>query len=235
MVEAETRLETNALLTQSGLLDVTRHCQGDAVITLNVGGKEFFTLRSTVASNQVLAEHVARAEANQEFTHGGRAVFIDRDPTHFPLILNHLRNKVSGLTYYSTRKSGLRASNTRKSRDYHVQLPKDLNQLRDIYVEAQHYRIEELRAASCEQNVIVTILSALGGGGSNPFDQATKLFQNLRLGLLTFGGVSTVAIGSQNTDMKKTMTTLFPVWFPPQKDDEESGLGKESSSTPAVA
>jgi BTB/POZ domain len=229
-------------------LHLTRHGKGDAVITLNVGGKEFSTLRSTVASNQVLAEHVARAEANQEFTHGGCAIFIDRDPTHFPLILNHLRNKVSGLSYYScssskkmTAMQAMRNNHTRKKKgDYHVQLPKDISQLRDIYVEAQHYQIYELEAASCEQNMIVTILSALGGGGggSNPFDQATKLLQNLRVGLLTFGGVSTVAIGSQNTDWNKTMSSLFPVWFPPQKQEgkDSSSEGKESSSAgPAVA
>jgi BTB/POZ domain len=220
--------ESNTLVTQRGLADVARHGPGDAVITLNVGGKEFFTLRSTVASNDVLAEHVARAEANQEFTRGGSAIFIDRDPTHFPLILNHLRNKVCGLSYHSSLK--------KHKGDYHVQLPHDSKQLRDIYVEAQHYRIEELQAALCERSIIVSILSAFDGGGSNPFDQATKLYQHLRVAMLTFGGVGTVAIGSQNTDLKKTMSSLFPVWFPPVEDAKESDKGQEvSPSGPVVA
>ena len=58
---------------------VVRHGPGDGCITLNVGGKEFQTLRSTVFANEVLAKHVVRAEANQEITKSG-AVFIDRDP-----------------------------------------------------------------------------------------------------------------------------------------------------------
>lgn len=58
---------------------IPRHGPGDACITLNVGGTEFHTLRSTVFSNRVLADHVTRAETNKEITKNG-AVFIDRDP-----------------------------------------------------------------------------------------------------------------------------------------------------------
>ena len=145
-----------SVLEKSGLLGLCRHGTGDAVIVLNVGRKEFSTLRSTVAANEVLTECVARAEANNEFI-GGTAVFIDRDPTHFPLILNHLRNKVEGLSYYSSGKSKVVAKH-KYSTDYYVQLPKDLEALRDIYVEATHYRIPELESASCKQNFITTIL-----------------------------------------------------------------------------
>lgn len=59
---------------------IERHGQGDAFITLNVGGTEFHTLRSTVAANQVLAEHVARAEANHEITKNG-AVYVLYQPS----------------------------------------------------------------------------------------------------------------------------------------------------------
>jgi hypothetical protein len=78
-------------------LDVTRHGTGDGIICLNVGGTEFLTLRSTIASNSVLADHVRRAEANLELTREG-AIFIDRDPCQFDIILQHLRNKVEGLS-----------------------------------------------------------------------------------------------------------------------------------------
>ncbi|CAB9516413.1 protein homooligomerization [Seminavis robusta] len=194
--------------------NIPRHGKGDKVLTLNVGGKEFCTLRSTVASNRILAEHVARAEANQEFTHGGSAVFIDRDPQHFQLILNHLRNKVEGLSYSSKKKISYKSS--------YVQLPKDIKELRDIYVEATHYQIKELQAASCEQNAIVTIIGALGGGGGNPFDQSARLLQQVRRGFVALGGISTVAIGSQQTDLNSILSSLFPAWFPPKDKDADT-------------
>lgn len=78
---------------------IARHGPGDGVVKLNVGGKEFLTLRSTIQSNDVLADYVARAEANSEFN--GGAVFIDRDHTHFGMILTFLRNKMEGIAYNS--------------------------------------------------------------------------------------------------------------------------------------
>ena len=55
---------------------IVRHGSGDGVVTLNVGGKEFITLRSTLQINPVLRDRVLRAEANQEF--GPKAsIFID--------------------------------------------------------------------------------------------------------------------------------------------------------------
>jgi hypothetical protein len=53
--------------------EIVRHGKGDAYITLSVGGTEFHTLRSTINSNAVLADHVARAEANSEITHKGES------------------------------------------------------------------------------------------------------------------------------------------------------------------
>ena len=44
---------------------IPRHGPGDGVITLNVGGKEFVTLRSTIDINPVLRSHVQLAEANK--------------------------------------------------------------------------------------------------------------------------------------------------------------------------
>ena len=42
---------------------IQRHGPLDRVITLNVGGKQFQTLRSTISQNKVLYDHVLRAEA----------------------------------------------------------------------------------------------------------------------------------------------------------------------------
>ena len=77
---------------------IQRHGPGDGVITLNVGGKNFQTLRSTIAQNDVLMDHVVRAEANLEIGKN-HEIFIDRDPKHFGMILAHLRNKADGISY----------------------------------------------------------------------------------------------------------------------------------------
>jgi BTB/POZ domain len=207
--EFSTSQNPNQALLAAGLVE--RHGKGDAVIRLNVGGKEFCTLRSTVAANPVLTEHVTRAEANSEFTHGGNAVFIDRDPTHFHIILNFLRNEVEGLSYYraaSKSKSLLK----KQSKEYRVQLPKDINALRDIYVEASHYQITSLVGAACEQNVLVSVLGAFGGGG-NPFDRTARVFQMLRRSVIAVGGMGTLAVGSQQ-DPSKLFPALFPSWSP---------------------
>lgn len=208
-------------ITDNLLQHIQRHGRGDAVITLNVGGKEFHTLRSTVAACAVLAEHVSRAEANDEFTHGGKAVFVDRDPTHFHLILGHLRNKVEGLSYYKAK---------HKAKANHVQLPKDITALRDIYVEATHYGIRELQADSCQQNLMVNIMGVITGG-SNPFDTTAKMIQQLRRGLVTIGGMGTLAIGSQQ-DHSKLLSNAFPSWFPEVSKEEEE---KKTQEQPQLA
>mmetsp|Transcript_22202 Transcript_22202/g.46428 ORF Transcript_22202/g.46428 Transcript_22202/m.46428 type:complete len:305 (+) Transcript_22202:47-961(+) len=77
---------------------IKRHGPGDGVITLNVGGKKFQTLRSTIAQNEVLMDHVVRAESNREIVTGwNKAIFIDRDHQHFGTILAYLRNKADGI------------------------------------------------------------------------------------------------------------------------------------------
>lgn len=242
---SDTTNHNRLLLEQSGLLDVSRHGTGDAVILLNVGGKEFSTLRSTVATNPVLAEYVARAEANQElFVKGGStAVFVDRDPTYFPLILNHLRNKVEGLSYYSAsskaKKSVLaKTSTVTKTREYHVQLPKDISALRDIYVEATHYRIPELEQASCKQNFMVTLVNFFGGsgGGANPFDQASRLFQVTRRTLVAMGSVGTVAFtAQQDINLTKIGAVLFPAWISEPTEEKDTGVSSATNQEPAVA
>ena len=128
---------------------LVRHGPGDGVITLNVGGTEFLTLRSTVDINPVLRNYVIRAEANKEFTNGC-AVFIDRDPTHFSLILQHLRNKADSVNVYS---SMSKFSYLNKYGQVLVQIPKDKGELRDLFVEARHYKIKELEdVCDCQES-----------------------------------------------------------------------------------
>jgi hypothetical protein len=230
-------------------LDVTRHGTGDGIICLNVGGTEFLTLRSTIASNSVLADHVRRAEANLELTREG-AIFIDRDPCQFDIILQHLRNKVEGLSYNSSsvavgiktkwfQQFGYKKTTNMIRPKTYVQLPKESEKLRDLYVEATHYRIPELQAALCEQSLWVTFASAFANGG-NPFDAASTLLKHVRRGLIATGGIGTLMIGTDigNVLDFEWMHNLFSK----QKDGDGSAGGNEggegsssSSPTPSMA
>ena len=170
---------------------IRRHGPGDGVITLNVGGKKFQTLRSTVAQNEVLMDHVFRAEANAELS-DGEAIFIDRDPAHFAVILTYLRNKADGVytSPYAAKKlmkfgskhgqdsadnhcKALKAVPTKAiaeavSPAYLIQLPKDSKILKEIYFESKHYNITELTDHICSRQVLTRIFS----GMTNPFEKA---------------------------------------------------------------
>lgn len=172
--------------------DITRHGQGDACITLSVGGTEFHTLRSTINANAVLADHVARAEANNEVQHNG-AVFIGRHPVQFHFVLQHVRNRVESLTYTSHR-NYLSSKNTESS----LRLPKDLNTLRALYVETTYFRIPELQEALCQQNMVVAVTGIFGGG--NSFLTASKTMSRLRAGLVAFGGSTMLTSAQQEYD-----------------------------------
>ena len=180
--------------TSSNVKKFARHGTGDSIIILDVGGREFKTLRSTIESNRVLSNLVARAEANAELTLGGKAIFIDRDPTHFGLILQHLRNTADGLSYNTVGRyvPGKRAS---KMSDTTVRLPADRDKLRDVYMESTFYDIEEMRHSACGQSVLAWFFTNIGGKNSNPFDEAAKFLSHLKRGLLAAVGL----VGVSNT------------------------------------
>jgi BTB/POZ domain len=164
---------------------IVRHGQGDACITLNVGGKEFYTLRSTVAANSVLADHVARAERNHEVMRNG-AVFIDRDPEYFHYILTYLRNRVE----YQTLKFSDKASLIKISKSY-IELPSDSKILRELYVEAVFYRMPELQKALSESSVMVQMASVLSKttGSVNPFDWLIRFWAQFRTLAIAGGAI----------------------------------------------
>ncbi|KAJ3436069.1 potassium channel tetramerization domain-containing [Anaeramoeba flamelloides] len=58
------------------------------MVHLNVGGTEFVTSRSTLTS---VPDCFFSKLVKQEFTVNDIHIFIDRDPTHFRIILNYLR------------------------------------------------------------------------------------------------------------------------------------------------
>ena len=167
---------------------VSRHGVGDGVITLNVGGKNFLTLRSTVTQNNVLTEYVMRAEANKELAQD--AVFIDRDPKHFGMILSYLRNKADGLS-----NTGLTASLRSKvskgpSAAETVFLPEDQQSLQEMYYESLHYQIPELTTYICTKGFFVKYLQMFGI--KNPFQMAASA---LAVGKRLFIFMGTVVTG----------------------------------------
>jgi hypothetical protein len=209
----------------AGATAITRHGAGDACITLNVGGKEFFTLRSTVQANALLANRVAQAEANQEFTQNG-GIFIDRDPEHFGFILKHLRNKVELLQLHerkSTSSSTLTPSSTalaslsfpkkhssqlaqfdpmnpaslKRFTKTQLKLPQNNDTLRELFVEATFFQIPELQETLCERNWTTTIMALIGNKSNNPFDMLSKLMTQLRVTLLALGSGGTIFVTMQ--------------------------------------
>ena len=169
---------------------ITRHGPGDACITLNVGGKEFYTLRSTIAMNSVLSDHFARAEQNHEILRNG-AVFIDRDPEHFPILLKYLRNRVE----YDTLRSHVDKSSLKKIVKSFIDLPSDPKVLRELYIEAVFYRMKDLQDMLKDTNLLVQMASVIskttGTAAANPFDWIIRFWSQLRALLVTVSVVGT--------------------------------------------
>ena len=210
---------------------IQRHGHGDGVITLNVGGTKFQTLRSTIAQNAVLMDHVARAEANAEISSTDGAVFVDRDPKHFGMILSYLRNKADGvhrcpstaatlkLMRFGGNKDDVARRNNAQtvssslaksmSSASFVQLPKDTKTLTEMYFESMHYDIPELTNQICSQQSLARLLNVFGS--ANPIQVATTAFTFGRRALMLFGTVGTAAGGWLYTQAGKAQieTTKF--------------------------
>jgi BTB/POZ domain len=178
---------------------IVRHGCGDACITINVGGREFYTLRSTIAMNSVLADHVARAELNHEVVRNG-AVFIDRDPEHFPILLKYLRNRVE----YEALRSHVDKASLKKIVKSFIDLPSDPKVLRELYVEAVFYRMKDLEIMLKDTSVLVQMASVLskttGGAAINPFDWLIRFWAQLRalmVGATVVGGSYLMAVQNE--------------------------------------
>eukprot|EP00980_Cylindrotheca_fusiformis_P007832 scaffold1669_cov129-Cylindrotheca_fusiformis.AAC.43 len=195
------RVETRSELSEEIAKDIVRHGKGDGVVTLNVGGKEFKTLRSTLHVNPVLRDRVLKAEGNNELADG--AIFIDRDPAQFGLILAHLRNVADSISMMSSRKKAAvsRLFSNEVKNEVNIQIPKDHAKMRDLFVEARYFKIKELQDVLCSYDIFTWVASMLGGQGSaNPFHVAAQSLQFARRALLTTGGVG-ILVGSQNDSL----------------------------------
>ena len=185
-----------------------RHGNGDGVIELNVGGKSFLTLRSTIEQNPMLWYHVHVAEQNQEFINGTGAVFIDRDSTQFGLILQHLRNQATGLQLTSSKiKNKLWGSTSKAS--VSIQIPTDRASRQDLFMEARYFQIYEIQDVLCHYDIYTRLASFVGGGSANPFTAASELMKTLRRMLLATGGTGMVVGGVMNEDLMKDITKVW--------------------------
>ena len=184
---------------------IQRHGPDDGIVHLNVGGKTFQTLRSTISQNRVLMDHVVRAELNNEILGKEQAIFIDRDPKHFTIILSYLRNRADGLHRYPSMKQATKLLAFRKSdikateqwNDFAksasavstVQLPKDTAALSELYLEALHYQISPLMNAVCSQRFLSRLLENFPGV-KNPINLAASVMAGGRNVLKLLGGTS---------------------------------------------
>lgn len=204
-VEKETTAATKAaeeVVAEQSL--IVRHGEGDGVVTLNVGGKEFITLRSTLQTNPVLYARVLRAEANEELIKS--AVFVDRDPTHFGLILQHLRNVADSITLSSsTDKNAWLRLITKSKNEVNIQIPENIPKLRELFVEARYFKIKELEDALSGYDLFTWLASVISGQGTaNPFHVAVQAIKMARRTLLTTGGLG-ILIGAQNEALVSTV------------------------------
>jgi hypothetical protein len=215
------------------------------LLVLNVGGKEFTTLRSTVQECSI-ARAITSAEAKGEAAktaNGTTTVFIDRDPTHFPLILTYLRNKAEGIAYNNRnvkKKSHRVVDAMVPSKFYtemakyprYVRLPKDEGALEELYVEAVHFELTELQHQLCRTSFMVNLMSALGGG-RNPFqtaNEAMKVFRNTVLTLVGTGGI----VGGVTATLQADMDWLKGIVFPGRREKQEKAKAeKNQTASPA--
>lgn len=150
-----------------------------------------------------------KAEANKEFIN--EAVFIDRSPDNFGLILSHLRNVADSISTSSrTRKVAMqRLLRTESIREVNIPIPTDRAKLRDLFIEARYFQIRELEKVLCGNDLFTWLASMVGGSRSaNPFIAAAQSLQAVRRSLLATGGLGFV-IGSQNESFTDQVKDVF--------------------------
>ncbi|KAL7530128.1 hypothetical protein ACHAWF_003255 [Thalassiosira exigua] len=220
---------------------ILRHGPDDGLVTLNVGGKTFQTLRSTVAQNAVLMDHVVRAERNSDL---GGAVFVDRDPKHFGTILSYLRNKADGVHGRSTarRKRKLFGDegggssgrdpdrlSTAVAKSISTLLPKDSNSLREIYLESVHYDMPELTNCIVSQRTLARMCDLFGS--KNPLEMTAAILTFGRRALIMLGGMATGAGGwvYAQAAAARAKTDEFVAQMAPDESDDNGSYANDAS------
>lgn len=168
-----------------------------------------------------MMDHVVRAEANMEVMGSDHAVFVDRDPKHFGIILTYLRNKADGLDRHldsrrllnfgrnndaGSSSSSSSSSEAKKEASSQIMksaptlsfsssiiLPKDSTTLTELYHESVHYQISELTEQICSQRALTRVFDLLGS--KNPFQLATTAITAGKRVLVLLGGMMTTMGG----------------------------------------
>jgi hypothetical protein len=192
---------------------IVRHGPSDGIVEVNVGGKSFHTLRSTIVSSRVLSELYANAKLYQR--HDTDMLFIDRDAATFHIILTYLRNRLEDLSHASHFMKTPSSLKKYMKSEHFVTLPKDNKILRDVYLEARFFGLNDFKDEICGNSLVVKFSSFLSGG-NNPFDQLSDAIKNARRvavssSLLLGGHVST---GGQVPELLQpvldNLTKIFP-------------------------
>ncbi|CAE6972554.1 BCAT2 [Symbiodinium sp. CCMP2592] len=188
------------------LSTLDRYGRGDRVVKLSLSGTKFLTLRSTLAHSAVLDSIVTRAETNEDLANDG-AIFVDRDPKHFPIILNHLRMKAEGREIFQNPCKWV------QGKSHAPMLPRDTADLRDLLVEAEHYGLPELRKRILSKRKLARLFSVMAGSSGNPFDSATRVLMTIRNTTLLLGTglASSQVLLSQLKESKDPMQALDAV------------------------
>lgn len=129
---------------------VAKGATESAVVEINVGGQKFVTTRETLHQSPALREALASAGRTGLLKDG--AVFIDRDPTHFPKILSFMRTG-------------------------RILLPKESTALTELLWEAHYYQLKALEQKILRTSVVTRVL---GDFAANPFEAAKTLVTRFR-------------------------------------------------------
>lgn len=100
----------------------------NGVVTINVGGKEFLTLLTTLSKADTISKFIGGEKVRNMVCLQDGSIFVDRDAKHFPLIINFLRD----FELFQ--------------RERMVSIPTDETQLDELELEAKFYGIEQLVA-----------------------------------------------------------------------------------------
>ena len=180
---------------------IVRYGANDHVLQLSVGGKQFKTLKSTIASCPRMVDLCYLGKMNKEMSEGGK-VFIDRDPELFPYILTFLRNRVEGISIASV------AANVAHL-EQHVHLPNDRSKLRDLFVEAKFFGLEDLQEDIRQSKLLTSILGPLLGEG-NPFDGVSKIIKGVQKTAVAAGGLATTVATVGGKDALTELVKKLP-------------------------